>query len=382
MKTTAFLCGTLLALGILVAGCAQSQAPTLAPAPGATQAREPAVDRWDKTLALARQEGKVTVYGELGPEARTGLMTAFQKKYGIELETVTGTGPEMANKYLQEVASGIYLADVLFNGDLTFLNVIKPKGVLVPIDPYLMLPEIKDPRAWPKGGVPFLDKDRLVIASTVGRNPFAMVNTDLVKQGDMESFQDYINPKWKGKIIMFDPTIAGSTSANFSFILTKIYGPEAGKKYLAQLAQQEPVIMRDKRLTVEWVARGKYAISVGPNLQTVTEFKKAGAPIRIPVEKEGYRLAASSSCFGLVARPVHPNAATVLVNWLLTADAGAILSQAWGAPSVRVDVPTTGLDPARLPVEGVPMFLQDEEQILYTPTAQDIAQQIFGPLMK
>ena len=334
--------------------------------------------KWNETLAAAKKEGKVTVYGELGPAARTGLSKAFKNRYGIEFEAVTGHDLEVITKYIQETRNGVYLADVVFGGSPTLLNILKSSVTLAPLNPNLILPEVKDPKAWPDGKIPFMDKDQLIVSSTLGRNMFAIINTDMVKEGEISSLQDYLNPKWKGQIAMFDPTVGGSTSAWFSLILTKVYGPVEGEKYLRQLARQEPIITRDKRLPVEWVAKGKYPIHIGPNMQASVDFKKSGSPITGTKEKEGYLLHPSSSNFTMASKAPHPNAATVLMNWLLTAEAGAILSQAWGAPASRLDVPAVGLDPMRLGLPGIKMYISDEEQVRQDPKTQEVCKRIFA----
>ncbi len=374
-------------VAVLVAvGCAGSAvpAPTTERAATAEKARQPGAgsqDRWQQTVAAARKEGKVTIYGELGSEAKAG-MNKFKERFGIEVDTIVGSGPEVAARYVQESRNGIYLADILFNGSPTFLSTIKPNVPLAQVSPNLLLPEVTDPKVWPEGRIPFLDKDQLIVQSTLGRIFFAIVNTDLVKEGEITSFQDYLNPKWKEKIVMFDPTIAGSASTWMSVFLTELYGQDEGRKYLTRLAQQEPLILRDKRLPVEWVARGKYAIHIGPNMQTSEEFVRAGAPVKAIREKELTFLNPSSSNFALPAKSPHPNAAIVMVNWLLTAEGGAVLSRAWGAPASRLDVPTTGVNPMNVALPGEKVYLNNEELVLFSPKSREIAREIFGHLIK
>ncbi len=360
----------LLAVGTLAGAETARPAKTAGAAAGGQQ-------KWNETVAAAKKEGKVTVYGELGPAARTGLSKAFKNRYGIEFEAVTGNDLEVVTKYIQETRNGVYLADVIFGGSPTLLNTLKSSVTLAPVSPNLILPEVKDPKAWPDGKIPFMDKDQLIVSSTLGRNMFAIMNTDMVKEDEIASLQDFLNPKWKGQIAMFDPTVGGSTSAWFSLILTKVYGPVEGERYLRQLAQQEPIVIRDKRLPVEWVAKGKYPLHIGPNMQASVDFKKQGSPITGTKEKEGYLLHPSSSNFTLASKAPHPNAATVLVNWLMTAEAGAILSQAWGAPASRLDVPAVGLDPMRLGLPGIKMYISDEEQVLQDPKTQEVCRRIF-----
>lgn len=376
----------ILALGVLAAGCAPSQ--MAAPTPGATarvQQPEKAAweQKWDLTLAAAKQEGKAVIYGEIGPTMRTKMPQAFKEKYGIELEFVTGPAAEVAQKYLSEVNAGVYLADVLFSGGGTFTRVFKPRGIVAPLEPFFILPDVKNPKLWPEIGIPYLDKERMVVMSTMGRMPFTLVNTELVKEGEITSYKDILNPKWKSKIVIFDPTMTGGGSTWVAFLLDKIYGLEDGKKYMQQIAALDPAIIRDKRLPVEWTAKGKYAIHIGPNLQSVSEFKQAGAPISEIREKEGSLVHPSSSCFAIVTKPAHPNAAAILVNWLLSAEAGTILSQSFGYPASRRDVSVAGLDPLGVPQPNEKIFLSDEEFVKFqVGPAIEAAKEIFGPIMK
>ncbi len=54
----------------------------------------------------------------------------------------------------------------------------------------------------------------------------------------------------------------------------------------------------------------------------------------------------------LVNRAPHPNAARVYINWLLSKEGQTYFSKSQGYPSRRVDVPTEGLNPAYISVEG------------------------------
>lgn len=384
MKRQGFYPGLLIAIIIasVVSGCGgATMSPTPSTAPGTAEKGPEWQEKWQATLAAAQKEGRVTVYGQLGPEAKLGLMSAFKARYGIELEPVIAPDLEIATRYVEEARKGVYLADVFFGGAPTILNTVKPNVTLARMTPNLLLPEVRDPKVWPAGAIPFLDKDQMVVQSTLGRVFFGIVNTDLVKEGEITSFRDYLNPKWKGKIVMFDPTISGNTSTWVSLFLTKLYGEDEGKKYLNQLAQQEPTIIRDKRLPVEWVAKGRFPIHIGPNMQATQEFIKAGAPIK-PTREEVAFLNPSSSCFALAGKPANPNAAIVLVNWLLTAEGQAIISKAWGQAAARIDLPTEWLDPMSIPVPGQKIYLTDEDITLYNTTAQKVAQDIFGHLMK
>jgi len=46
--------------------------------------------RWDDTLAAAKKEGTVTIYGELASEAKQGLTEAFKKSEDVHAITASG----------------------------------------------------------------------------------------------------------------------------------------------------------------------------------------------------------------------------------------------------------------------------------------------------
>ena len=53
----------------------------------AGEARQSQPDDWEKILAKARQDGRVTLGTNLGiPEFRQGVTTAFSKKFGFPVE--------------------------------------------------------------------------------------------------------------------------------------------------------------------------------------------------------------------------------------------------------------------------------------------------------
>lgn len=52
----------------------------------------------------------------------------------------------MAERILRKKRVGLHLADLSLSGARTFLMVLKPAGVLLPVEPELILPEVREPR--------------------------------------------------------------------------------------------------------------------------------------------------------------------------------------------------------------------------------------------
>jgi ABC-type Fe3+ transport system substrate-binding protein len=294
MKKLFIFASIVIALSLILVSCA-APTPTPSPTPPAKTPLPPAAKtptkaewevKWEKLISAAKQEGTVVMYGPVGPILKEKLGQALEKTYGIKLETVVGRPPEVAQKYLTERSANLTLADVLMTGQTTTLTMIKPKGVLTSPKPHLILPEVLDPNVWHGGSLPFLDKDELALSLIATYDQFIVVNTELVKEGQVSTYSDFLQPKWKAKITLYDPSLPGKGGTWLAYTLLKVFGRVEGEKYLRQLATQDLALTRDMRLHGETIARGKYAIGIGGDAQVVADLAKAGAPIAWAKMKE------------------------------------------------------------------------------------------------
>lgn len=335
---------------------------------------------WEKTLAAARKEGKVVVYALSSGPVIKDTAPQFKKKFGFELEVLAlDRGPLLTAKLFSERKAGIYLADIYSGGTNTFFGVMKPAGMGEPMEPVLVLPEVVDPKVWYDGNLPWLDSDKTLFRYYAFPNNTVAVNTNFVKPDELTSYYDLLNPKWKGKILMNDPTIAGVGIKSFSAIGYKILNLD----YFRQLAQLEPMIIRDQRLQVEWLAKEKYHILLFPRPAPMMEFKRAGAPVSYGKPfKEGTYLSAGSA-LALISKAPHPNAAKVFVNWFLSRE-GQLAMSPEGMQSSRVDTPTDNLDPTMIRQTGVKYFLgtDTEEWVARDPEFMKNATEILGNLIR
>lgn len=334
---------------------------------------------WNKTINLAKKEGRILVYCT----ANVGdAFKPFKEKYGIEVELIIGRGAEISTRLASERRAGLYLADVYQGGATTLITAIKPAGTLEPVDKILVLPEVVDETKWLNGRFPFIDKEKMIISFIAATDPDYVVNTNLVKPEELKNYLDILNPKWKGKIVMNDPTTAGSGLKWFGLVMRASLGLEKGKEYMRNLAKQEPVITRDQRLQMDWVGVGKYAIAIAPQRELIDEFLKLGVPIR-PLELfEITDISPGSGNVALINRTPHPNAAKVFINWLLTKEGQTSYVQVFGSPSARLDVSTRGLDPTTIPDPKEKYFMPDESFYSGQTEMRDLAMEIFGALLR
>lgn len=391
-KPPGFLVGTLLLTLVFAFACSGVSSSPAPSAPGPIAGKSPSAPpsaqaswekRWNDLLAAATKEGEVLVYNPLTPDTTRPLAEAFKNKHGIQLNYVIGRGPEVAERIFAERNAGIFVGDVIIQGTNVQNTVLKPRGVLQVLDGVFVLPEINDPKSWSGGRIPWVDKDHTSLAFLANFSRSLTRNTELVQKDELKSWKDVLNPKWKGKIVLNDPTVTGPASSWFTFIMLKAFGSrERGIEYAQQLIKQEPFVTRDSRLQVEGLARGKFSLAIAATTRLITDFKKAGAPIEDMILEEGSTTSAGPGALSLLARPAHPNAAIVFANWVLTKEPQAIFVQGYGAPSARADVAPLGVDPMNVPRPGDKVYLQDEEFDLMNPEMIELAKKIFASLLK
>ena len=336
--------------------------------------------RWDNTVADAKREGKVSLYAAYGlADARDVFIDTFKKKFGLDLEMTVARGGQLSAKLTTERSAGLYLADVYMGGLSDIVSSLLPTKILDPIEPGLILPDITDPNTWLGGKLPIWDKERRVLASLAQISSRTAINTTFVKPEEITAYNDIINPRWKGKIAMTDPTISGS-GGSWIFLAGQLVGTD----YIKEVIKQDPFITRDARLLSEWLARGKYYIGLGIDTGSIRNFIQTGAPLwLVPRFKEGMELRGSSGHIGFVNKAPHPNGARVFINWMLSKDGQTVLSKANGVASRRVDVPTDHLEPWQIPDLKANYYTgESEESQVEEFKQQELNRELFAPLLK
>ena len=310
---------------------------------------------WEETLKAAQAEGKVVVSGPPSTELRKVLPAAFKARYGINLEYMGGRSTESSARMRAERQAGIYSIDVVFAGIQSMALTFHRDKMLQPLKPALQLPEVVDGSKWKKGKLWFADPEEqyiLRLANTV--TTMFHINTALVKPGEIRSVKDLLNPKWKGKIALQDPTIPGSGSNQAAHLYF-----QHGEDFVKQLyVDQKPMISRDTRQITDGLARGTYPISLGAEDADVEKLKKEGVPISI-LENLTDLYQEISASFGQVAmidNAPHPNAAKVFVNWIASKEGNEVFNRAMGTVPTRKDIVADFVPPEIIPKEGVQYF--------------------------
>jgi iron(III) transport system substrate-binding protein len=353
--------GIQILIALLVASCIAT------PLRAAERTEEWQVE-WDKTLKAGEQEGQVA-YSGCGSH---DYLNEFQKKYPkIKIVSVAASCSEVVSRTMTERRAGKYLTDVIRFG-LTSAHSFYRAKVLQPIETAFILPEVKDTSKWwqkkhhysdPEGKYLFIPA-----ASVYAR--FASYNTELVNPGEFKSYWDLLAPKWKGKVVATDTkTGEGRNGTRFLY-----YHPELGPQYLRRvLSELSLTFSRDYRQATDWLAQKRFSLYLFSQSDDTINAKEQGLPIGIMDTsrwKEAVGLDVTGGSYSLMDKPAHPNAAKVLINWLLSREGQIALqrdSEAAGrTDSLRTDIPKGDVHPLMRRKEGV-KYLE-----MWNPTWMDM----------
>jgi iron(III) transport system substrate-binding protein len=292
---------------------------------------------WEKTVEAAKREGKVVVSVPTSAELRKQLEAGFQKSFpGVELELNVARGASNINKIVEEQNAGVHNFDLHIGGTTSIITGLLARNLLEPIAPLMLLPEVSDAKNWWAGHLWADNAKKYIYSFTAYVTETVWYNSNLVKPEEITSYDQLLDPKWKGKIAILDPRTPGSGESTWGF-LWKI----KGENYLRKLAAQDMMVGRNLRQLAEAVTRGKAALSMGVSYYTYLPFVKAGLPVKpFPAFKEGFYASSGSGNVTVIKNAPHPSAGKVFLNWLLSKEGQTAFTKALGQPTRRIDVDT------------------------------------------
>lgn len=343
------------------------------PAVGAERSPTPLVP-WGPMAeieAAARKEGKLFIYaasGHADRDAQVAMGKRFGEKYGITIEWTTLNAQDIVPRVLAEQRTRQYIADITMSGIAGHYTELKPRGYVAPI----LAPSTFEKVVWRLDPAIIFSKERDWLYINMPLNPTFFINTQLLSPAEEpRSYKDLLNPKWKEKIVLQDPSRGGRGSGWFRAVYK-----ELGLDYMRAVARQV-VIVANTNDSVDGVARGQYPLAIAPATNRGRQLINEGAPVKFAHPAEGSHITTNGVC--MIANAPHLNAAKLFLDWFFSKEGQMIYASNNGSISVRKDVPQDYLPPGERYGEGQKFFMADAED--QTPPRPEellkLARQIF-----
>lgn len=273
-------------------------------------------------VAAALKEGALTIYSIGDQQDLVTVSQAFQKKFpGIKVNFFTAQNPELLARISAELKQPQSVWDVYESG--VALRVAFEQGAT---QPYLS-------KQYTKENFPIIDQNNHMFfyGATI---PVVLYNPKLVKNSDIEAVKTWedvpkLAAKYPGKVLMHHPSRAGS----FTYILgeLKTFWNDDAKwaRYLEELKALKARLLTSTGQIGRLVISEEGAIGIGGLLHDVIQARDRSAPLEFaplsPIIAQPFGLAISKNA-------PHPNAAKLLVEFMMSPDGQEIFSRSYRSP--------------------------------------------------
>ena len=271
-----------------------------------------------RRIEAAQKEGKLVLYMVItGVEP---LVAEFERRYGIKTEAVRVSTAAFLTTVLTESQAGKLEADIL-QGPVDLMRIVKAENVL---EKYVSSESSSYPD-WAKDPDGFLQPFFSIETVSI------MYNTKLVKAEEApRRYEDLIDPKWRGKIVMADPSIHATTISWLVSLKEQVFKDEAKwTDFLKGLLAQKPTFVQSFRPVIDPVIRGEAALGI-----TATKYVITLAPAPIDWARIEQPTFGEPRALGITNKALHPNAARLFVDFLLSRLGAEILAKSVGEYSL------------------------------------------------
>jgi iron(III) transport system substrate-binding protein len=264
--------------------------------------------------ASAKPTGSITVYSALNESTNNQFKDAFLKAYpgtSVELLSLPAAG-DLQTRITAEKANP--KADIFIGGSSEFHDPLGKQG---------LLEAYQSPNA-AKVGAQFKEASGLWTGWYTGIFGFVMHTDRLNKEvGGKKpaSWDDLLDPAWKGKLVLADPV---KTGGGYIFIATQIFrfnrDESKAMDYMKALHKNIADYIGTSPQAIALVSQGQYVGAPNWSHDILTEKgKNPGIDLAVPSDT-GFEVGAVSIVKGAKNLAV----AKAFVDWVLTPEAGAL----------------------------------------------------------
>jgi len=289
----------------------------------------PAIAQDVKLIDAAKKEGgKVVIYGSLESQVVDEVLAGFRKKTGLNAEYWRASAMSVMNRSMSEYRAGAPLYDIVMNNSDP-LVIMANEGMIAKYDS----PTAKK---YPKEQI----DPRLGPVSRYGIVGVVFHKGSIKAEDAPRSLDDLVSPKYKGMLVMADPTLHVTTIQWLSS-LHKIMPKERADKFIRDLAATKPTLVESMLPAAERMANGEFPIAL-TFIKYAYTAAKGGAPLDyVRLDK----MLGDAHYAVLSNKAPRPSAGKAFIDYYLDDDNMKVLAQAGEFPNRKgIYPPLAGAD--------------------------------------
>lgn len=321
----------------------------------------PAAQRQRRLEEGARKEGVFKFYGVSNAELLSGYANGFMKRYPfMKAEFWRGSGNKLVFRTLTEHKTGQLDTDAVLVGTENVLA-LKRAGIWA---------RYRSPESvhYPKE---FTDKDGYWHSDSLGVSTIAY-NTKLVRKEEApKGYDDLFDAKFKGSLsIDMEPERA-------LMAWLTAWGEKKARGFVENLLKHGAIVRRGHTLQAQLMCAGEFKVAVEIYPDAIMRMKKSGCPAAIVFPNP--TPAQVSGAIGIYSNTIHPYAAALFIDYMLSADGAKGLAST-GRLSARKGIRALYDELDNLEERGIPLLVigPDQTEQVAKPM-QKIMQEVLVP---
>lgn len=303
----------LVALASVLASCSP---PASAPAPTAAQsapASETLAQRLTRLHEAARAESQLALYSSLNNEDAKVVLPKFEKAFpGVKVQHTRKTNDELVQAILTEKRAGRDLFDILDSGSFGVKFIID-QGYTQPYAVASMADYPADAR----------DPNGAWIANRIVPLAIGFNTQKGVKPGDITGWADLCDKKYAGLAVEKNDVVVYSS-------MRKLYGDAEAQRILKCVAANKPSLRSSHTDIDNLLPAGEFAVTFASHTHRLANLKYEE---KKPVDWVKTAIVNDLGIMTLAAKPPHPNAARLFMEWLTSPDGQAAIVATGRAPA-------------------------------------------------
>jgi iron(III) transport system substrate-binding protein len=268
----------------------------------------------EKQAVGLQESGSITVYTALEDELVTEYLKSFYAKYpNIKVNVVRESTGIITARLIAEKDNP--QADVIWGTAASSMLVLDERGQLEPYSPKgieRVLTKFKSSKSIPTW-----------VGMTAWETAFIVNTVELAKLGleiaNVKSYDDLLEPKLKGHIVMSNPNSSGTGFLTVAGVLQlKGKDTEAGWDYLSKLHENVNQYVHSGSKPAKMAAAGECVVGVSFGYAGISQ-KQKGAPVVtvFPIEGSGWDMEANA----LIKKDKIIPAAKTFLDWAISDEA-------------------------------------------------------------